>query len=345
MIKFGVNIVYNIFMNITFHYNKNVANWILLLCFLILLMTMVGGITRLTNSGLSITEWKPIVGIIPPFNEAIWNVEFGKYKQTPEFKEISTFITMQEFKVIYLVEYFHRLFGRFIGIVFFIPLLYFYIKRNINFCQLYQLLLIFILGGIQGAIGWIMVQSGLNDSPHVDPIKLTMHLMLALLLLNLLYNRYLHYKYHDSVYIKNNLHFSEHTFFILLFIQIAIGGIVAGTKSGYTYNTFPLMDGQFIPDALNITDMDIMSIIYNPLIIQFIHRILGLLLLIFIFLIYFFISRRYRYVLSMILLQIALGILTLLSEINLLIAISHQLVAFLSTIFTAHIIFLRKNSL
>ena len=305
---------------------KSVYYWLFFICFLMLCITFLGGYTRLSGAGLSIVEWKPIVGIVPPLTEDDWLGEFNKYTDTPEFKQINTNITMGEFKRIYLIEYFHRLLGRLIGICFIIPLIYYSIKRVLPKNNLLILCTIPFLGMLQGIIGWIMVQSGLINIPQVNHWKLSIHLTMALVILMLTFKQGIsfYYLYHNIRYkYDNNVLF----ILILVIIQIFLGGLVSGLKAGMIYNTFPLMDGELIPQALQCCHFN------DQMFVQFLHRSMAFFILLSI--IYFSIikTRRYITILLLALIQIALGIGTLLYHVPIFLASFHQLMAFIISIF------------
>ena len=289
---------------------------------LVLIMIWLGGFTRLTGAGLSITEWKPVTGIFPPITEADWNGEMHKYENTPEYKHFNEGISIEEFKKIYLTEYFHRLLGRLIGIFFLLPLIYFWIKGYLQTREKAMFVGIFFLGLLQGLVGWIMVHSGLIDMPYVNHIKLTMHLVLGLLITILLWIMYLRVRYEEYEYSSGVL-----GYIILgsVILQISLGGMLAGLKGGLIYNTFPLMDGYIIPK--NIEWFNFSDVIF----IQFIHRWMAkfvFLLGVFNVLLY---SERWRSFI-LICMQCVVGILTLIWVVPIYLASLHQVIAFLIVI-------------
>jgi len=224
-------------------YRKQVVTWLTICGFLVFCMIIVGGATRLTHSGLSIVEWEPIVGTIPPITNTDWNQVFDEYKGSPEYQLVNFGMSLDEFKVIFWWEYFHRLLGRLIGLVFFLPFLYFLLRRRLNSELTTRLLGIFALGGLQGAMGWYMVASGLVDDPNVSQYRLTAHLGIAFLIfgaitwttLSVIYPS----KTNISIPVKSMYKLSVIVSFII-FLMVLSGGFVAGLRAGLIYNTFPL---------------------------------------------------------------------------------------------------------
>ncbi len=253
--------------------NKKIAIWLLITAFLVLLMVIVGGLTRLTESGLSIVYWKPIHGVIPPISTADWNEEFSLYKSSPEYKIKNYSISLSEFKYIFWWEYTHRLLGRIVGIIFLLPLIYFLYRKEISLAESKKFFAIFILGGMQGAIGWYMVQSGLVDNPSVSHFRLATHLTMALLIFSLLLWYGLTYLGIQKA--KHNIHIIKlnkicNWVLVLLFIQIIYGAFLAGLDGGLIYNTWPSMNGEIMPEYA--FDKGFISILENLSAIQFIHR-------------------------------------------------------------------------
>ncbi|HWB61941.1 MAG TPA: COX15/CtaA family protein [Chitinophagales bacterium] len=230
---------------------KLVGAWLVVGCLMIFVQVILGGITRLTESGLSITQWKPINGIIPPRNETEWQAEFDLYKQKVQYKVINEGMTLEEFKGIYFWEYFHRLWGRSIGVVFLIPFIYFLIKKYLPFKLIVYLIIAFLMGGLQGVVGWIMVKAGLTGV-FVPPLSLSIHLTLALILYA--YNVWLALwvlRGPGNYFISGKkLKGFGLAILILLFLQVFLGGLLSGTHAGLAYPTWPDMNGQAIPAAL-----------------------------------------------------------------------------------------------
>ncbi|MDX1922754.1 MAG: COX15/CtaA family protein [Alphaproteobacteria bacterium] len=258
---------------------KALTVWLTTCCILILCMAVIGAITRLTESGLSITKWEPIKGTLPPLNAAAWNEAYELYKATPQYAGIHDGMSLEEFKGIYFWEWIHRLWGRMIGVVFALPLLFFWVKGMIPKSFKLPLLGIFLLGGFQGFIGWFMVQSGLEPGQvSVSPIRLALHLGIALLIYALTFWQIL--RLHPEQFRLHRpytwcLH--RHTLFALLFLSITIvwGAFTAGLDAGKIYNSFPLMDGRLVPTDFIAFEDWLKNITANPAAVQFIHRVLA----------------------------------------------------------------------
>jgi cytochrome c oxidase assembly protein subunit 15 len=256
--------------------NKAIIIWLMAIIFMVICMVFIGGITRLTDSGLSMVEWRPLVGAIPPLNEAEWNRVFLKYQSFPEFQKVNFSMTLGEFKQIFFWEYFHRLWGRLIGLVFFLPFVYFTIKKKIPNSIRWKVILSFVLGGLQGLMGWYMVKSGLVNRPDVSHLRLCAHLVLAfgiigqvlLIILELKFPRR-NWKFRIS---ENKLILS---FFVLLCLQIIYGAFVAGLDAGLTHNTFPKMGRDWLPSAFNMLSLINGDLFNHIVIVQFIHRCLA----------------------------------------------------------------------
>jgi heme a synthase len=253
--------------------------WLQILAALVVAMIAVGGATRLTGSGLSITEWKPVTGAIPPLTEQAWAAEFGKYRQIPQYELVNKGITLAEFKFIYAWEWGHRQLGRLIGLVFFLPLLWFWTRGAIKGRMALALLGIGALGGLQGAIGWIMVASGLEPGmTAVAPIKLALHLTVAGIILACLVWVAAGMKEPETDAPGKNFEGRTPRILVgLILFQIALGGLVAGSKAGLTYNTWPLMDGAFVPpaSALFVVSPWIENLVDNVALVQFNHRMIA----------------------------------------------------------------------
>lgn len=315
--------------------NKIIASWLGIVCLLIIIMVSLGGYTRLTNSGLSITEWKPISGVIPPTSEADWQVEFGKYQNSPEFQQINNDMTISEFKHIYIIEFAHRVLGRLIAMALILPFLYLgfsgYFSQKEIFIYLFAIILLFS----QGVMGWYMVKSGLVNEPHVSHLRLSGHLLLACLLyITLLWQFFCQFKKLILVVNTKNLNSYLHlaiSSIILLLLQITFGGFVAGLKAGLIYNEFPLMDGRFIPSELDNIQID-WQLFYNPVFVQFLHRITAYLVLIINVILYVKIRRlgspellsASGVMLIITLFQALIGVLTLIYVVPISLAMIHQ---------------------
>ena len=225
--------------------------WLLSLTISICAIILIGGYTRISDSGLSITEWLPISGVIYPLNEAHWQVEFNKYQRIDEFMLVNSAMTLNEFKVIYFWEWFHRFFARFIGLLYFLPLVYLLIKKKINSNYSIRIFIIGFLLGVQAFIGWYMVKSGLVGRIDVSQYRLAMHLTMAFIILGITFQTLLevNIKYIDNknYYRKTNREFLFLLLFLFIFLQIAYGAFVSGTHSGLIFNTWPMYDGKIFP--------------------------------------------------------------------------------------------------
>lgn len=312
--------------------------WLQIGMILVLLMVVIGGITRLTQSGLSMVHWKPL-HFLPPLNETQWQEEFAAYQTSPEFQHFNTHFTLSDFKSIYFWEYLHRLIGRIMGLVFFIPFVYFYVTQKIESKRLLgQLLLIFIWGGLQGFLGWYMVKSGLVDNPHVSHYRLALHLFTAFTMISYMYWVVLTLKYPRGHAPREWITKLPIVFYFLILFQIVCGAFTAGLKAGYVYSTYPLMQHSFFPqDAVQaLKTYGWISVFENHATVQFTHRWMGFLLLVLIIGIYFKLRNRmtaqtfqkaYQTVVFFLMVQFTLGVLTLLLHVPISLAVLHQLVA------------------
>lgn len=333
---------------------RALSYWLLGCCLFVALMVFVGGATRLTESGLSITEWKPVTGAIPPMNEASWLDAFEKYKQIPEYQKINYGMTLEQFKGIYWWEFLHRLLGRLTGFVFFLPWMYFAAKGYTNRTLNLRLLSIFALGGAQGLMGWYMVKSGLSERTDVSQYRLAAHLLLALALYSLLYLQalvLLPQKRPANQPLPAQPYHVALILLPLLFIQIGMGALVAGMDAGLTYNTFPLMDGKWIPEGLWTLTPAWKNFFENVTMVQFQHRWMAKLVG-FAYIAYWFYLKRFRLsaaqktaadgMLLSVLLQIFLGIETLLRVVPIALASAHQMCALLLLTFILSLVYLLR---
>ena len=312
------------------NYIKYLKVWLITLFLLIILMVGVGGLTRLTDSGLSITAWELFTGILPPLNNSDWNFYFSEYKKIPEYQNINYGMSLDEFKIIFYWEYTHRLLARIVGLFSFIPLVIFSFKFRNNKFYSNKYYIIFCLVCLQGFIGWYMVSSGLIENNDVSHFRLTLHLTLALFILCLIFwfilNVFNIKKF--NIKISNLL-----LFIILIFIvlQIILGAFLSGLDGGLIYNSWPDMNGTFYPTDVNMDDYISSQLIYNASIIQFFHRLTAYILLFFIILLnYQFIKKGLNFTNILffdlaILLQVFLGIVTLISGAEIKYASLHQL--------------------
>lgn len=318
---------------------KAVACWLLVCLALVALMVVVGGYTRLSGSGLSITEWKPVHGVIPPLSGEEWREEFAAYKSSPQYQKVNMGMTLAEFKGIYWPEYLHRLLGRTVGFIVLIPLLVFFMRGSISRALGWRLAGIFALGGLQGLIGWLMVKSGLVDDPRVSPIRLALHLSVAFVIFALLlwtWMDVIKVKGRQLTNIQNRLINHYKIWFLILCLQIIFGAIVAGLHAGLMYNTFPTMNGQWLPADLFSLQPSYLNLFENPVMAQFIHRWLAVLVVAG-FAIWWFLHRRYvkdsnlllpcLAVAATLVMQSTLGVCTLLHMVPLQLALTHQATA------------------
>jgi heme a synthase len=318
--------------------DRAIAAWLLACCVLLFAIIVVGGITRLTHAGLSITEWQPIIGVLPPLSEADWQVAFDKYRQTPEYLQVNKGMTLESFKRIFWWEYVHRLLGRLIGIAFLVPLVGFAMWRRIPRGYGWKLAGIFALGGLQGALGWYMVKSGLVDDPRVSQFRLTAHLTLAFLIfgamlwlaLSLLHRR-------RARRLTDEARSARRWASVVLALVLAMvvtGGFVAGIRAGFAYNTFPLMNGAIIPPEILMLEPAWRNFFWNMATVQFDHRVLALLLVLAVAVLWWKlrpstgVARRARVagtaLLAVLVMQVAVGILTLVFVVPLPLAAVHQ---------------------
>lgn len=317
--------------------HKAIAIWLLVCCATIFGMVVLGGVTRLTGSGLSMVQWAPIMGILPPLNQEAWQHAFDLYQQYPEFKLKNFHMSLDEFKAIFWFEYAHRLLGRGIGLLFFIPFMYFLLSGKINRLLAPKLLALFVLGGLQGLMGWYMVKSGLVDNPHVSQYRLTAHLTLAIIIYAYMFwiaLDLLRPKAHTAIRVDEpKLTRLASTITAIIFITIISGGFVAGTRAGFAFNTFPLMNGQLIPEGLFLLESFWRNFFENIITVQFDHRVLATLL--FLIIPAFWLKARklelqamthssIYILLAALALQITLGISTLLLIVPVSLAAAHQ---------------------
>lgn len=302
---------------------RQVAAWLFACAALTFAMVVVGGITRLTESGLSIVEWQPLVGALPPLSPADWELLFQKYRATPQFTKVFPDMDVEGFKTIFWWEYVHRLLGRVIGLVFLLPFLYFLYKKRLTKPLTWQLWGLFILGGLQGAMGWYMVKSGLVSDPRVSHFRLTAHLGLALLIF--CFELWLALKVLNSGEKRQP---QSLPMFVLgtVFVMCLSGGFVAGLRAGHAYNTFPLMNGHLLPPEAFMLDPWWHNFLWNVATVQFTHRMMFWALLVLIPLLYWKLRRTTaaKCLLGMFLLQASLGIGTLLFSVPIPLAAAHQ---------------------
>ena len=310
--------------------------WLALCCALVFAMVVVGGVTRLTHSGLSITEWQPIVGTLPPLSAADWNDAFAKYQLTPEFRDVNHAMTLLEFKRIFWWEYAHRLLGRAIGVVFLVPYLGFLARGRIPRQLTWPLAGIFALGALQGGVGWLMVQSGLVGDPRVSQFRLTAHLGLAFAIFGAMLWIALSLAFPARIAVSTRQRAALRNagaVAALVFVMVLSGGFVAGIRAGFAYNTFPLMQGRIVPSELMLLEPWWKNFFWNMATVQFDHRVLAWLLAVAVPLLWWRVRRagvpaRARAtataLVTMLGVQLSLGIATLVNVVPLPLAALHQ---------------------
>ena len=324
------------------------ANWLFFCCALVFLMVVVGGITRLTQSGLSIVEWQPVAGVLPPLGDAQWQELFAKYQKTPEYQQRNAGMDIAGFKKIFWWEYIHRLLGRLIGVVFLLPFLWFLFKRKLDEDVAWKLAGIFVLGGLQGALGWFMVQSGLVQEPRVDSLRLAAHLGLAFVIFAAMLWVALDLVRRERFSNTDVLRGTAGGMMALVFLQVIAGALVAGIHAGKAYNTFPLMDGHFIPPDIAVLEPWWANFAYNMATTQFVHRILAVAVALMAVGLWREVRRdlpnpRARawsnILLAVVALQFALGVATLLTGVPVNLGVMHQagaLVVFAAAVALRH---------
>src|SRR5690554_171843 len=332
-----------------FKRQKQVYLWLISGCVLIVMMIIVGGITRLTESGLSMTNWKPVTGFLPPLSAEAWQLEFDGYRASPEFKHYNHHFNLEDYKRIYFWEYVHRLFGRVIGFVFILPFIWFWIKKAFSPRLKRRLGIIFILGLSQGVMGWLMVKSGLVENPHVSHYRLFLHLFFAISLVL--------YIYYTALIVKNTNHKWKPEkglkiwtliVFLLTLFQVAYGALVAGLKAGFLYNTYPKMGATWLPQSFwnSNAELGAMVVLEDPGTVQFIHRTFALIVILFAFIFWrkFKTHQIPKWVGVSILLQAVLGIFTLIYIVPITLGVLHQFVAIVILLLLTHQLFIANYS-
>jgi cytochrome c oxidase assembly protein subunit 15 len=312
------------------HQKKDIFLWLLSSCILLILLIWVGGLTRLTGSGLSITEWELFSGILPPLNQNKWNEYFDLYKQIPEYKKINYGMSLSEFKFIFWWEYIHRVLARFLVLFYIIPFVYFFLKNKIKKNETYFFLLIFIFFLLQGFMGWYMVKSGLVSDTDVSHYRLAAHLSLAIIIYCMIFWSLLNYK--KKIFLNYKIATILILFLIILIlVQIIWGAFTSGLNAGLLYQTWPLMNEQFIANDVNIKNIISIESLSNPSYVQLLHRLLAYFIILYTFSIYFFYFRRmnitkpFKLIFFAICIQVVLGIFTLISNLNIYLASLHQI--------------------
>ena len=310
-------------------------NWLLASLILVFLIIIVGGLTRLTNSGLSIIEWELFRGILPPLNEVTWSVYFEKYKTIPQYKLINSNMTLEEFKIIFYWEYFHRIIARFLGLFFAVPLIYFYLTKKIKRSYLLICFSILTLIVLQGIIGWYMVRSGLIYNVSVNHYRLSLHLSVAIIIISMIFWLLKNFSEKKNKiffkFSKNN--YPYQILLSILFIQIIVGAFVSGLDAGMIYQTWPLMGNEYFPNDINVKKYYDLLDFDNHSLVQFYHRNLAYFILIYVlFLAIHIFKKKEKFLFKPLLIlifilitQVVLGIITLISGLNIYLASAHQI--------------------
>jgi cytochrome c oxidase assembly protein subunit 15 len=339
------------------HLNKNQDNkfisiWLLLITFLVALIIFIGGLTRLTDSGLSITKWNLFTGIFPPTSLEDWEKSFFLYKKIPEYKLTNPSMTLDQFKIIYWWEYIHRLLGRAIGLLFILPLIYLTYKRKLSNKNLFSFYFILFLILFQGFVGWYMVKSGLVDRTDVSQYRLSLHLTLAIIIFCFLFWNFL--KSVNQNNLESNIKISFYLpviFLIILILQISLGAFVSGLDAGQIYQSWPLMNQSYFPDDSLFGDLFSLKVFETPSLVQFIHRNIAYIMLMFFLFVLFIVFKNNDLahlrksailVFLFLLLQLFLGILTIIFGAQIFFASMHQLCSIF--LLTATLILVYKNS-
>ncbi len=327
---------------------KYISLWLMFMFFLVAFMIVVGGLTRLTDSGLSITKWELFSGTLPPLNDVKWLDYFEEYKKIPEYKMQNYLMTMSEFKVIFWWEWAHRFLGRLIGLGFLIPLIYFSFK--IKLTKLLNLYLIFFLICFQGFIGWYMVSSGLVNRLDVSHFRLSIHLLIAFLILSLILWNYLKLNFNIKEQSQLNIFFPI-VFLFLVFLQIVIGAFVSGMDAGLIYNSWPMMGNTYFPDDNKLENLFNLAAFSDASLVQFLHRNLAYVILFYYFVILF---KIYKYQIKncffainlvgfFLLTQVILGIFTLINGAQIILASMHQLSSVFLVSTSVYFLYLNKR--
>jgi heme a synthase len=334
------------------NFPKWIYYWLMTGIVMVLIIVMIGGITRLTRSGLSIVEWKPITGVLPPMNEMQWEAEFEKYKQSPEFRLLHTHFALIDYKRIFFWEYIHRLWARLIGFVFIIPAVIIFSQRKYGTFIKKRSVVILLLGIAQALAGWIMVKSGLVDQPHVSHYKLAIHLLLALAILLVIYDTAHRVKY--GVENTGSQHSSYVKWIKIIIgvglVQIVYGALVAGLKAGYMYNSFPMFNDSLLPPnwQANFRSSGVLALFENPSIVQFLHRWIGVSLFALISFTWIRFKKQEKSIFLpfiLMLFQVVIGIFTLIYVVPIGFAVVHQVLALIVLLVVYRALILNKYKL
>lgn len=335
--------------------NNAVSIWLMLMCFVVIAMIFIGGLTRLTESGLSITEWNPISGIIPPMDDSSWSAEFDKYKKSPEYVKRNSGMNLEEFKSIYLLEFVHRVAGRVTSLLYVLPLIFFIFKGCFNSRETKLYIFALAILCMQGIMGWYMVQSGLVSNPYVSHYRLAAHLMLAVFLYMILFWQLMNNSF-DLMLLPSDTNFRFVYFWcvvsiVLVLVQIILGAFVAGLDAGLVYNSFPMMGDGFIPHEIYTTGVSLASF-DDPVFVQFIHRMTAYVLVVSVCVFCFYamrlgnskLTKVVASALFVLVLQISLGVSVLIYSVPVTLALIHQFCAILLLSYLLWACFLIKNS-
>ena len=329
------------------HLNNHLKMWMIILLIMIVAIILVGGLTRLTDSGLSITTWELFVGLLPPFTNEKWLEYFDLYKTIPEYKEQNFNMSLNEFKIIFWWEWAHRQLGRLIGLTVLLPMIYFSIKNGIWVIKKYGV--IFLLVCLQGLIGWYMVSSGLVDRIDVSHYRLSVHLLVAFIILSIVF-----WKFLQLTNLKTNQFLIKPLyikfFLLLLFLQLVIGAFVSGMDAGKVYNTWPLMGSSFFPDDSKLNEFLNINVFDNPSLTQFTHRNLAyLIIIVYVFILISVFNKRNKDLLKPVLvigisllIQVILGIFTILSGVKIVYASLHQINSVIIILSTLYLLYISK---
>ena len=325
-------------MSINSLQDRQISDWLLCCLLLIFIMVVLGGVTRLTGSGLSMVNWHPVHGVVPPLTAEHWLEEFSSYQQSPEYQKINRDMSVEDFKSIFWFEYSHRLLGRLIGLVFLLPFLYFWWRNKLKSGLTPKLMIMFALGGLQGLLGWYMVKSGLVSNPHVSQYRLTAHLLSAILIYGFILWTILDLRgrnYYRAIQQSTVAAWRKMSLglMVLLLTTIVSGGFVAGLKAGMIFNTFPLMNGEWIPEGVAALSPWYLNLFENKVTVQFAHRLLAITTGLLLF--GWYIKGRIRFedpaiklsfklVGMMVIIQVVLGISTLLTQVPVWLGAMHQ---------------------
>ena len=325
--------------------------WLFSSLILVFLIIIVGGLTRLTNSGLSIIEWELFSGILPPMNNVTWNIYFEKYKTIPQFKFLNFSMTLDEFKIIFYWEYVHRMLARLIGLFFLIPLIFFYFSKKIKRNYITTCSLVFLLIILQGLAGWYMVKSGLVHNTTVSHYRLALHLSIAIIIISTIFWLLKNINNKEKkIFFKYSKDYLPYQFLlIIIFLQIILGSFVSGLDAGMIYQTWPLMGDSYVPNDTLFINFESYLDFNNRSLLQFYHRNLAYLIIFYLIILSISIYRNkikhlfksLKYLLSILVLQILLGIFTLLSGLNIFLASAHQISSVLLIFSALNLYFLK----